>query len=186
MYDFIRTVFYEFRQAIPLAVIGLVIGVAILAMLNRNHCRKGKNFPIGQAVAVLLLLCYLGGLAAITFMNRMDGMRTGFQVYPLLAFWEAWNAFTLQTWLNPLLNIAMFIPLGVLLPLAGKALRRWYWVLTAGAGMSLGIEVLQYLLGRGQADVDDLICNTLGTMLGYCVCLLFVSLIRKQWRLVGR
>lgn len=186
MYDFIRTVFYEFRQAIPLAVIGLVIGVAILAMLNRNHCRKGKSFPIGQAVAVLLLLCYLGGLAAITFMNRMDGMRMGFQVYPLLAFREAWNAFTLQTWLNPLLNIAMFIPLGVLLPLAGKALRRWYWVLTAGAGMSLGIEVLQYLLGRGQADVDDLICNTLGTMLGYCVCLFFVSLIRKQWRLVGR
>ena len=26
----------------------------------------------------------------------------GVQLYPLLAFWEAWNSFTLQVWLNPL------------------------------------------------------------------------------------
>ena len=186
MYDFIRTVFYEFRQAIPLAAIGLVIGAAILVVLNRKHLRNGKRFSKVQAAAALLLLCYLGGLVAVTFMNRMDGMRMGVQLYPLLAFREAWNAFTLQTWLNPLLNIAMFIPLGVLLPLTGKAFRRWYWMLMAGAGLSFTVEMLQYLLGRGQADIDDLICNTLGAMLGYCVCLFFVSLIKKRWRLVGR
>ena len=128
----------------------------LLFILNRRRRRDGTAFPKGQAAAVLLLLCYLGGLIAITFMNRMDGMQMGFQLYPLLAFREAWNAVTLQTWLNPLLNIAMFVPLGVLLPLAGTAFRRWYWALAAGAGTSLGIEVLQYLLGRGQADVDDL------------------------------
>ena len=186
MYDFIKTIFYEFRQAVPLALIGVVTGVLLLFLLDRKYRRDGKKFPKGQAVAVLLLLCYLGGLAAITFMNRMDGMQMGFQLYPLLAFREAWNAFTLQTWLNPLLNIAMFIPLGVLLPLTGKAFRRWHWMLMAGVGVSLGIEVLQYLLGRGQADIDDLICNTLGAMLGYSLCLFFVSLIRKRWRLVGR
>jgi len=126
MYDFIRAVFYEFRQAIPPALIGLAAGVMLLAILNRKRRRNGTAFPKGQAAAVLLLLCYLGGLIAITFMNRMDGMQMGFQLYPLLAFREAWNAFTLQSWLNPLLNIAMFIPLGVLLPLAEKAFCRWY------------------------------------------------------------
>lgn len=104
---------------------------------------------------------------------------------PILAFWEAWNNFTLQIWLNPLLNIAMFLPLGVLLPLAVKPFRRWYWMLTAGAGTSLVIEVLQYSLGRGQADVDDLICNILGAMLGYCLCMLFVSLAGKRWKIAG-
>ena len=43
----------------------------------------------------------------------------------------------------------------------------------------------QYILGRGQADVDDLICNTLGAMLGYCLCMLFVSLSGKQWKTAG-
>lgn len=54
-----------------------------------------------------------------------------------------------------------------------------------GAGISLGIELLQYMLGRGQADIDDLICNTLGAMLGYCCCLFFVSLARKRWKIAG-
>ena len=183
MHAFIGHIYYAFRRAIPLAVIGLAIGVAILVMLNRKRRRDGTHFPKGQAVAVLLLLCYLGGLAAITFIDRMDGMQGGVQLHPFLAFREAWNSFTVQVWLNPLLNIAMFLPLGVLLPLAAKPFRRWYWMLAAGAGTSLVIEVLQYILGRGQADVDDLICNTLGAMLGYCLCMLFVSLARKRWKL---
>lgn len=185
MHDFIKTIFYWFQQAIPFAAFGLAGGVVILFLLNWKCRREGKNFPKGQAAAILLLVCYLGGLAAVTFMNRMDGMRTGFQLYPLLAFWEAWNSFTLQTWLNPLLNIAMFIPLGVFLPLAARSLRRWYRMLLMGAGISLGIELLQYILGRGQADIDDLICNTLGAMLGYCCCLFFVSLARKRWKIAG-
>lgn len=185
MHDFIRYIFYLFKNAIPLALIGLAAGVAIFVVLNRKNHRDGERFPKGQAVAVLLLLCYLGGLSAITFMNRMDGMQMGFQLHPFLAFWEAWNSFTLQVWLNPLLNIAMFVPLGVFLPLAAKPFRRWYWMLAAGAGTSLIIEVTQYILGRGQADVDDLICNTLGAMLGYCLCMLFVSLAGKRWKTAG-
>lgn len=187
MHDFISTIFYVFQRAIPLALIGLVAGIVILVVQNRKYHRDGKRFLKGQAAAFLLLLCYLGGLAAITFMDRIDeiGMQMGIQLHPFLAFREAWNNFTLQTWLNPLLNIAMFLPLGVLLPLAIKPFRRWYWILTAGAGTSLVIELLQYILGLGQADVDDLICNTLGTMLGYCLCMLFVSLAGKEWKIAG-
>ena len=185
MHDFIHTIFYWFRQAIPPALIGLAIGAVLLVLLNRKYRQKGIQLPKGQAVAVLLLLCYLGGLVAITFMNRMGNGMQMYQLYPFLAFWEAWNAFTLQVWLNPLLNIAMFVPQGVFLPLAAKPFRRWYWMLAAGAGTSLIIEVAQYILGRGQADVDDLICNTLGAMLGYCLCMLFVSLPGKRWKTAG-
>ena len=183
MHDFISIIFYVFRNAVPFALVGLAVGVVILVVLNRKESWNGTHFPKGQAVAVLLLLCYLGGLAAITFMNRIgNGFRMGVQIYPFLAFWEAWNEFTLQVWLNPLLNIAMFVPLGVFLPMAAKPFRRWYWMLAAGTGTSLIIEVLQYILGRGQADVDDLICNTLGAMLGYCLCMLFVCLASRQWK----
>ena len=185
MHDFIRHIFGLFLQAVPLAAAGLAAGAAILLLLNRKRRRDGTRFPTGQAVSILLLSCYLGGLTAVTFMNRMDGMRMGVQLRPLLAFWEAWNNFTLQVWLNPLLNIAMFLPLGVLLPLAAKPLRRWYWMLAAGAGTSLVIESLQYILGRGQADVDDLLCNTLGAMLGYCLCMFVAAPVEKRRRLAG-
>lgn len=186
MHDFIALIFYMFRRAVPPALIGLAVGAALLVPLNRKRRREGAPFPRGQAAAILLLLCYLGGLAAVTLMNRMEsGMGTGIQLRPFLAFREAWNAFTLQVWLNPLLNIAMFLPLGVLLPLAVKRFQRWYWMLAAGAGISLVIEGLQHFLSRGQADVDDLICNTLGAMLGYCLVMLFLSLKRKRWKCAG-
>ena len=186
MHDFIALIFYMFRRAVPPALIGLAVGAALLVPLNRKRRREGARFPRGQAVAILLLLCYLGGLAAVTFMNRMEsGMGMGIQLRPFLAFWEAWNAFTLQVWLNPLLNVAMFLPLGVLLPLAVKRFQRWYWMLAAGAGISLVIEGLQHFLSRGQADVDDLICNTLGAMLGYCLVMLFLSLKGKRWKCAG-
>lgn len=186
MHDFIALIFYMFRRAVPPALIGLAVGAALLVPLNRKRRREGARFPRGQAVAILLLLCYLGGLAAVTFMNRMEsGMGMGIQLRPFLAFWEAWNAFTLQVWLNPLLNIAMFLPLGVLLPLSVKRFQQWYWMLAVGAGMSLVIEGLQHFLSRGQADVDDLICNTLGAMLGYCLVMLFLSLKRKRWKCAG-
>lgn len=185
MHDFISTIFHVFRNAVPFALIGLAVGIAFLILLNRKHRQGGTQVSRGQAVALLLLLCYLGGLVAITFMNRMGNGMQMYQPFPFLAFWEAWNEFTLQVWLNPLLNIAMFVPLGVFLPLAAKPFRRWYWMLAAGCGTSLAIEALQYILGRGQADVDDLICNTLGAMLGYCLCMLFVCLADRQWKTAG-
>jgi len=170
----------------PFALIGLAAGIAIPVLLNRKRRRDGSCFLKGQAMAFLLLLCYLGGLAAITFMDRMgDGMRMGVQLRPFLAFWEAWNGFALQVWLHPLLNIAMFLPLGILLPLAAKPFRRWYWMMAAGAGTSFVTEVLQCIFCRGQADIDGLLCNTLRAMLGYCISLLFLSLAGKRWKIAA-
>ena len=186
MHDFIGLIFYMFRRAVPPALIGLAAGAALLVPLNRKCRREGMHFPRGQAAAILLLLCYLGGLAAVTLMDRMGGgIRMRIQLRPFLAFWEAWNVFTLQVWLNPLLNVAMFLPLGVLLPLSVKRFQQWYWMLAVGAGISLVIEGLQHILSRGQADVDDLICNTLGAMLGYCLVMLFLSLKGKRWKCAG-
>lgn len=181
MHDFIDLILNLFRRAVPFALIGLAAGIVILVLLGLKCLRDRTRFPKGQGAALLVLLCYMGGLIAVTFMDRTGyGMRMGVQLRPFLAFWEAWNGFALQVWLNPLLNIAMFFPFGLLLPLAAKPFRRWYWMLAAGAGTSLVIEAIQYILCRGTADIDDLICNTLGAMLGYCICMLFISLTEKR------
>ena len=42
MYDFIRTIFYEFRQAVPLALIGFAAGVMILAVVNWKYRRPER------------------------------------------------------------------------------------------------------------------------------------------------
>lgn len=189
MHDFIHVVTQQFANAAVPALAVMAVGSIVLALLYWVWYGKAKRppegFHKGQAIAILLLLCYLGGLAAVTLgMRTGSEYRMGVQTRPLLAFWEAWNAFTPQVWLNPLLNIAMFIPFGILLPLAAKPFRRWYLMLAAGVGTSFLIEFLQYQLGRGQADVDDLLCNTLGAMLGYCLCMAGIQTAVKEWKAV--
>jgi glycopeptide antibiotics resistance protein len=64
-------------------------------------------------------------------------------------------------------NVAAFVPLGLALR-GGAVGRRWRlrWALAAGAGLSLLIEALQYRGGRRVADVDDVLLNALGALLG--------------------
>lgn len=65
-----------------------------------------------------------------------------------------------------ILNMVMTMPLGVLLPLAFRKYRRFTPTLLAGFFTSLTIEVLQLFCFR-TTDIDDLILNTLGTILGF-------------------
>lgn len=183
MHSFITTIFHLLTRAAGLALLAATIAGVLLALYCRKCRRAGHPLPGWRIAAIVLLACYLGGLAAITLLLRFDGgMRIGIQTHLFLAFWEAWNAFTLQVWLNPLLNIAMFVPLGVLLPLASPRFRRWNLTLAAGLVVSLAIETLQFLTGRGQADVDDLFCNVLGAMLGFCLCLIALNLWNWRWK----
>lgn len=184
MHSFVSLIYSIFKEAVAPALVGALMGEIVLIPLWRKRHREGAPFPLLQGTAIVLLFCYLGGLAAVTLLHRTTGVPV-VQTHLFRAFWEAWNTFTLQVWLNPLLNIAMFVPLGVLLPLAARPFRLWYRTLAAGAGTSLLIEALQYLLQRGSADVDDLFCNTLGTMLGYCLCMLAVCLREKRWKRAG-
>ena len=67
------------------------------------------------------------------------------------------------------LNILLYIPMGYLLPvlLPGRARGRWMWrVLLLGFAASLTTETIQLLLHLGWFDVDDLLNNTLGTLMG--------------------
>ena len=70
---------------------------------------------------------------------------------------------------NLLGNILMFVPLGYFLPRLFVGLRRlWRTALASCIIMSL-VEILQLLLMVGTCDIDDLILNTLGSVLGYGV-----------------
>lgn len=64
------------------------------------------------------------------------------------------------------LNAVMFLPFGFFLPLLWSKCRRWHRTALAGFLTSLTIELTQLLSFRA-TDVDDLLMNTLGAVLGY-------------------
>jgi glycopeptide antibiotics resistance protein len=66
------------------------------------------------------------------------------------------------------LNIILFIPLGFLLPLIWHNFRSAKNTILFGFGLSLVIEISQIFTYRA-TDIDDLITNTAGTLLGYLI-----------------
>lgn len=66
------------------------------------------------------------------------------------------------------MNVVVFVPVGVLFGLAMR--RRNVWAaLLFGAGLSVGIEVLQFVFKKGFTEVDDVMHNTLGCLIGFGV-----------------
>ncbi|WHY67460.1 VanZ family protein [Neobacillus sp. SuZ13] len=63
-------------------------------------------------------------------------------------------------------NIIGFMPFGFILPLLAKKFQKLSAVTLATFGLSLAFELLQLIFEFGSFDVDDLILNTLGGILG--------------------
>lgn len=84
-------------------------------------------------------------------------------------------------------NVAMFVPVGVLITWLGRG-ALWSRVALAvvfAAALSFGIEVTQYAIGR-VADIDDILLNTGGALLGAVVAAILAVLARAAGWLTRR
>lgn len=95
------------------------------------------------------------------------------------------NWFTAETWFAPLFdtvgNIALFIPLGMLAAiLLGPVRHRILKIAGMAAVFSLLIELSQFIFELGRTDIDDLMFNTLGGLLGAWLA----TLGGRRWHIV--
>lgn len=77
-----------------------------------------------------------------------------------------------------LMNIALFVPVGVLGGLSNKGKLPFAMCVLLCIAFSTSIEASQYFLHRGLCETDDVIHNTLGFMIGYGLVILTINLIR--------
>lgn len=82
---------------------------------------------------------------------------------------------------NVLGNILLFMPLGFGIPLFYKNKNRLVDVALYGFIASISIESLQYLTSINITDVDDVIFNTLGAIIGFLVFNISCKYIKMQW-----
>jgi heavy metal sensor kinase len=128
--------------------------VAYLAVLLKSFVFKGLNFN----VFFLHFRISSGGMSGILHNNYVP-FKT---ILSYLRGYPGWGV----ALVNLLGNIIPFMPLGFLLPLLYRPIS-WKGVLGIGGAYSLCIETLQLGLRVGAFDVDDILLNTLGVMLGY-------------------
>ena len=129
----------------------VMIAGVLLCILSLLAGKKGN---------LVLLVLYLGFIAYMTLMSR-EAMYPEARLEP---FWAYRNFFASRaTRLGILENIWLFVPLGIIL----CRLRGNPWIVLAGVGVSVCVEILQYLTGLGSAELDDVISNGLGAALGF-------------------
>ena len=178
--DIIRTIQDNFLMAIILVFLfGLLsfLGYFIIykKILNGNRNLKSRKMLIG-----LTLIAYIIMVVGVTFLDRTTGMVRVKNLHFLSSYREAWNSFIPRTWRFIILNILMFIPLGVLLPLLDNKFRKFKWTFVVALLATLIIETLQFLTGFGIFDSDDLFNNVLGAVIGYGFVMIAFTLLKKE------
>lgn len=78
-------------------------------------------------------------------------------------------------------NIMIFIPLGIFTPIVFKRTRKVYVTALAAFAVTFSVEFFQYFIGRS-SDIDDLIANLSGGIIGYGIYKIFSYLFKnKTW-----
>lgn len=156
-------------------VIGLALGIGY-GLIYRRIGKGTRVLSLKTLVLLAVCLIYLVIVTGATLLGRGE-FYGDIQMQPLFASYaRAWACFSVAEWRNLILNICMFVPFGMLLPWLSGRLRRCYKVYVLGFAVALMIELLQWKLGRGVFEADDILNNTLGTMIGYGIGILLLWL----------
>ena len=158
------TIMMRHIYAIPLhMVIFLMLALLIVWAMLSLHQNQRKRSIINA------VLC---SITALTILYATILTRTPGNYEVILTPFATFAAARIQPeiYREMLMNVFLFFPLG--LTLSNALPRKWHrWgriFLTAlvGCAFSVGIEYAQYRYALGMAEVDDVICNTLGAFIG--------------------
>ena len=172
-------------------VIAVIVGWIIFRIVAN---KKSRQFSWKKEAVQLLFLINLLVIYRMTFhpFEKLDG-----QVQPLL--FDIHTAWPFRINLIPFVNLTdydskrdlllniignstMFIPTGIMTPLLYKHLNSFRKVTFTGFAISLVIEIIQLPFAVRCSDVDDLILNTVGCMVGYGI----YWLVRKCTKAAGK
>jgi len=96
-------------------------------------------------------------------------------------FWMYRSLLTPEAFITNLVgNVFAFCPFGFLLPVMTEKKRGFIKVVAGSFLFSLIIESCQYIFKVGVFDVDDLLLNTIGGLIGYMIYKIAVTIYRRK------
>lgn len=152
----------SFRVAPIGFYVGLLVAFVLGAVLSFSIFGGKKGILWSMR---LLLVEYLVWLFSSTLLFRTTLAERTILLNPI-KFFHAFQKGNLFSLTECMMNVAAFIPLGLLLG-ASWGKMKWEKVLMLGCLVSVVIEFFQFVLKRGVAEMADVLYNVLGCMIGY-------------------
>lgn len=149
------------------AAIAAPVLVPLFLLLNRCLFRD-----LRRTVCCLFFAVYLCAMFAVAGLPDIRYVRFNprFNFVPF--------AYMFSDHTNSLLNVLLFVPMGLFLPILWKHFSPAWRTVLFGLSTSLLIEVLQIFTYRA-TDINDLMTNTLGTLAGWSLGKLALRLFPK-------
>ena len=168
------------RRYLLLGGILAVIVLLIVLLVNRLIFKGTKKVKKTSLLWWVVFICYVVVVLGATLMER-GNFWTNTKIMPLFySYKEAWVSGLAVDWRNIILNICMFMPFGFLLPLGFQHCKSFWITSLAGFLFTVIIEVAQLNFHLGMFELDDLMNNTLGTMIGFGLYILYAKWILKR------
>lgn len=146
--------------------------------------RQIAYFFFGVCILVISSATFLGWIVSCLLDGReVLTVEHTLNLIPFQFITETWAMEARKQITQTIANVLMFLPLGFIVPVAFDKARSFLKTAFSMMLFSLFIEVVQYFIGRS-ADIDDLMLNTLGGILGYLVFRIFSKLFKdkKIWK----
>ncbi len=130
------------------------------------------NISKKQALAIWSLAIYLIFIYCGAVFTRKNYTIRRFMLEPFWSYRWGIPKYGLIIIQEIILNIIMFLPVGLLLPIIisnrnkASERKRFLFVMLVGVGCSLTVELLQVILRCGLCEFDDLFHNVLGVAIG--------------------
>lgn len=158
---------------LPIEGVLLLILLATVAFFILRHLLG--NTMYWKAGIPILLLCWVAVILFATLGQRTEGVNfSGPVLTPFISYYAVLKGETKELLRSNFMNIVLFYPAGLLvceiLPKHRKRLWKVVLITTVFALVSFGVEYAQYRFGLGQAEIDDVIHNTVGALIGSLVC----------------
>lgn len=151
----------------------LVIFILFLTGMILIFGMKKKNtYDMDRMIWFGTLSFYMAMVMGVTFLNREP---MAYYQWNIQLFWSYTAVIngSFSSLLQILGNVMLFVPWGFLLPYMWKRMRVFFHILSASILLTLSIEVMQFITRRGLFELDDLVHNTIGGILGYLIYLCF-------------
>lgn len=156
--DICTNIISDFKQPLSYLLPALLLTAA--GVFLYKLCRKNvKTSPTG-----ILLFIYIEVLVQTAFLSRESGSRKGID----FSLFETWGQ-TSVAHAYFIENIIMLIPFGILAPIVLKQMRKIRLCVLTGFLISCGIEISQLITQRGYCQLDDVVTNTAGTIIGWTI-----------------
>lgn len=146
-------------EYLPFSVcVGAIITLGIF--LWRTYVKK-SCMP-GAIVKYFLFIFYLLMVLEIAYISREPGSRDGVDMIILSTWGES-------VWAKAAVieNVMMFLPFGVMVPWIWKKLRKFKSFVLLPIICSIALEGLQLVTKRGYCQIDDVLTNTCGAIVGF-------------------